>query len=408
MKSAEDIFVMPGSTVPEVWKAQGRGEATRQDTSKSRSATWVALPMRSLMSVPMHFPAMNAERRDAAVALELEGAGVHATHTDFQTLALDSDQGDHRAWSVVLSPQLPEQALKSSLDCQFAPSVSFQTLKGGEARLWEESQRLTLAIPDEAGRPLHAQALTASVPDEDAAAEMRCIWGALELTGMSPRIDSVTLSQSEGTEVPDEMARALANHLELPVTVQSAPAPHLPTQPWRLVPPVIVGKRHQRSQQQTLMLAAAGCVLVLIALLGAFAGRLWTRESALGAETARLNALEPELQTIRDAKARWQVMEDAVTPDKSAMEIFHQVSQLLPPEGVRLEVFEMRDGHIILQGEAANQGLAGQLREDLARVPCFSHLVWDFPNPDIQADGRARFRAEGRPPEPEEGTVASL
>jgi len=309
------------------------------------------------------------------------------------------------AW--LLSPQLPEQALRSPLECQFAPSISFQTLKGGEARLWEEAQRLTLAIPDQAGHPLHAQALTAKVPDEDAAAEMRCILGALELGGMSPHIESIALSQAEGHEVPDDVARALANHLELPVTVQAAPMPHLPAEAWRLVPPVIVAKRHQRSQQQTLMLAAAGCVLVLIALLGAFAGRLWTRESALAAETQRLNALEPELQTIRDAKSRWQVMEDAVTPDKSAMEIFHQVSQLLPPEGVRLEVFEMRDGHIILQGEAANQGLAGQLREDLARVPAFQGLEWDFPNADLQPDGRARFRAEAHPPSEEE-TPANL
>jgi hypothetical protein len=402
MKSAEDIFVMPGATAPEVWRAQGRGQATRQESSKSRSATWVALPMRSLVSVPMHFPAMNAERRDAATALELEGAGIHATSTDFQTRALDNDQGEHRAWSVVLSPQLPEQALKSSLDCQFAPSVSFLTLKGGEAQLWEEAQRLTLAIPDQAGNPLHAQALTAQVPDEDAAAEMRCILGALELGGMSPHIETFALSQTQGHEVPDDIARALANHLELPVTVQAAPAPHLPAEAWRLVPPAIVAKRHQRSQQQTLMLAAAGCVLVMIALLGAFAGRLWTRESALAAETQRLTALEPELQTIRDAKSRWQIMEDAVTPDKSAMEIFHQVSQLLPPEGVRLEVFEMRDGHIILQGEAANQGLAGQLREDLARVPAFEGLEWDFPNADLQPDGRARFRAEAHPPSEEE------
>ena len=407
MKSAEDIFVMPGASAPEVWRAQARGLATRQETSKSRSATWVALPMRSLISVPMHFPAMSAERRDAAVALELEGAGIHATSTDFQTRALDSDQGEHRAWSVVLSPQLPEQALRSPLECQFAPSISFQTLKSGEARLWEEAQRLTLAIPDESGHPLHAQALTAKVPDEDAAAEMRCILGALELGGMSPHIESFALSQTEDSAVSDEMARALANHLELPVTVQTAPVPHLPSEAWRLVPPVIVGKRHQRSQQQTLMLAAAGCVLVLIALLGAFAGRLWTRESALAAETTRLNALEPELQTIRDAKARWQVMEDAVTPDKSAMEIFHQVSQLLPPEGVRLEVFEMRDGHIILQGEAANQGLAGQLREDLARVPAFSGLEWNFPNPEILPDGRARFRAESLQPG-DENSPASL
>lgn len=405
MKTAEDTFVMPGHTSPEVWRAQGKHSATRQESSKAKSAGWIALPMRSVLSVPMHFPAMNAERREAAVALELEGAGIHATNTDFQTLALDSDQREHRAWSVVLSGVLPDQALKSSLDCHFAPSVSFQTLKGGEARLWDEAQRLTLAIPDEAGRTLHAQALTATTPDEDAAAEIRCILGALELGGMSPAIESLSLLQAENSILPDGTLVSLANLLEMPVTTQATPAPHLPLQSWRLVPPAIVSKRHQRSQQQTLMLAGAGFVLVLLALLGAFAGRLWTRERALSVETARLATVEPELQTIRDAKARWQIMEDAVTPDKSAMEIFHQVSQLLPPEGIRLEVFEMRDGHIILSGEAANQGLAGQFREDLQRVPTFSDLTWELPNAELQPDGRARFRYEASPPEAEDTTA---
>ncbi|MFZ4595566.1 MAG: hypothetical protein ACOYOF_15005 [Verrucomicrobiaceae bacterium] len=405
MKTAEDTFVMPGQTTPEVWRALGKHSATRQESSKAKSAAWIALPMRSMLSVPMHFPAMNAERREAAVALELEGAGVHVTQTDFQTLALDSEQREHRAWSVVLSAQLPEQALKSSLDCHFAPSVSFQTLKGGEARLWDEAQRLTLAIPDEAGRTLHAQALTATEPDEDAAAEIRCILGALELSGMTPVVESLALLQAENSVLPDGALVSLANHLEIPVSAKAQPAPHLPREAWRLVPPVIVSKRHQRSQQQTLMLAGAGFVLVLLALLGAFAGRLWTRERALAAETARLTAVEPELQTIRDAKARWQIMEDAVTPDKSAMEIFHQVSQLLPPEGIRLEIFEMRDGHIILSGEAANQGLAGQFREDLQRVPTFSGLTWDLPNAELQPDGRARFRYEASPPEAEEAAL---
>lgn len=396
---------MPGQAALEVWRAQGRQSATRLETSKAKNAGWVALPMRSVISVPMHLPAMSADRRESAVALELEGAGVHATRTDFQTLALDSDQREHRAWSVVLSAQLPEQALKAPLDSHFAPSVSFQTLKGGEARLWEEAQRLTLAIPDEAGHILHAQALTATVPDEDAAAEIRCILGALELVGMSPAVESLNLLQTEGNVLPEGTLVSLANHLELPVTTQPAPAPHLPAETWRLVPPYIVNKRHQRSQQHTLVLAGAGFVLVLLALLGAFAGRLWTRERALAAETARLSAVEPELQTIRDAKARWQIMEDAVTPDKSAMEIFHQVSQLLPPEGIRLEIFEMRDGHIILSGEAANQGLAGQFREDLQRVPTFSGLTWDLPNAELQPDGRARFRYEASPPEAEGAPV---
>lgn len=402
MKSAEDIFVLPGQESPEAWRAKGRESATKQDSGKVKSAGWIALPMRSVLSVPMRFPAMSADRREAAALLELEGAGIEAAPTDFQTEARDNDQHDHRAWTVVQTGQMPPQALNAQLDAHFAPSVSFQTLKRGEARLWEEGQRLTVAIPDEQGRPLHAQALTSTLPDEDAAAELRCIFGSLDLAGISPEVEKVTLVQPPEAAVAEQSLTAFITNLELPLTTQAPEAPHLPRESWRLVPPVIIQKRHKRTQQQTLMLAAAGCVLVLMALLGAYAARLWTRERALSGEDTRLTALEPELQVIRDAKTRWQVMEDAITPDKSAMEIFHQIATLLPPEGVRLEVFEVRDSHIIVQGETANLGLFNQFREDLTRLPAFSDLVWEIPNPEIQPNGTARFRAEARPPDTEE------
>src|SRR5262245_26687216 len=128
MKSAEDIFVLPGQETPEAWRARGREAATRQDSGKARSAGWVALPMRSVLSVPMRFPAMTADRREAAALLELEGAGIEAAPTDFQIEGRDNEQHEHRAWAVVQTGQMPDQALNAQLDAHFAPSVSFHTL----------------------------------------------------------------------------------------------------------------------------------------------------------------------------------------------------------------------------------------------------------------------------------------
>lgn len=398
-------MVLPGKTEPEAWRAQGKGGSQKQDSSKTRSADWVALPMRSVVSVPMRFPSMAADRRDSAALLELEGAGISASESDFQVEVRDNGQREQRAWTVVQASSLAPHVNLAPLDARFAPSVSFRTLKRGEAQIWEEGGHLAIAFPDESGKVLHAQALSAHTPDEDAAAEIRCILSALDMAGLTPEINEVVIQRTDAEPLPASL-EAFATHLGLPVRLEAQRPPHAPEEAWRLVPPAIMQKRMDRRQQHTLMMAGAGFVLVLLALLGSYAGRLWSRERALKVELTRLEQLEPELKLITEAQDQWRAIDSAVTPDKFAMEIFHQVSLLLPPEGIRLQNFELRDGHIILQGEASNQGLANGLREDLQRVQAFSGLSWDFPNQLADASGRLPFRAEGSPPSTE--TTSSL
>ena len=399
MNPSEEIFVLPGADALEIWRGGGKGTTARLDDAKAKNAGWYALPLRSVISVPMHFPAMAPDRREAAAMLELEGLGLaNLAQQDFQVQVRDADLHEQRAWTVVQTSALPAVMLQSGLDGQYAPSVSFHSLRQHEVRLWKESGRLVMAVPDDKSEPLHAQAISAYDADEDAAAEVRCILASLDLAGMSPDVTELIVEEEQTEAPPPESFVAFAEAVGLPVTTKAAQPPHLPAETWRLLPQPIVQRRLQRQQQQTMMLAGAGFALVFMALLGAYAGRLWQRERGLAAETARLKTLEPELQAIRDTQQRWSVLESAVTPDQYAVEIFHQVANLLPEKGIRMEVFDIKDGHIIIAGEASNQALAGALREDLKRVPAFANLQWDFPTPQIEPNGQARFRADGSTP----------
>jgi hypothetical protein len=405
MNASEEIFVVPGSQAPEVWRAQGKEVSSPLDSSKARSAGWVALPMRSLISLPMRFPAMAADRRESAVMLELEGLGIPATESDFQVEVRDPELREQRAWTVIQSGHLPAQVQQAGLDVKFAPSVAFRSLKRGETQVWEESGHLAIAVPDETGKPLHAQALTAINPDEDAAAEIRCILAALDLVGVTPEVNEIVVLPKDGATAPESLT-AFAAAVGIPVSTEAPKPPQLPRESWRLLPPSVVEGRHQRKQRQSMFLVGAGVVLVMMALLGAFAGRLWSRENQLKAEITQMDALEPEMQIIRKAQEQWRALEPAVTPDKSFMEIFHQIAQLFPPEGITLQTFEIRDGHIIIQGVAQNQGLVNGLREDLTKVAAFSGLRWDFPNQPANAQGTTPFRADASVPEAQE--TASL
>ena len=398
MKPSDETFIMPGKDAPETWRADGRDGATLLEGSKGKSAGWIALPMRSVISVPMRFSGMAPERRQSAAALELEGLGIHAADTDYQVEVRDADQREQRVWTVVQTSTLPKHVSSAPIDAKFAPSVCFRSLKRGEAQIWSESGHLALAIPDEAGKPLYAQSLSSSVVDEDAAAELRCILAGLELAGISPEVNEVVIQQHADHVEPAENFAPFATAVGLPVATELEKKPHLPKDAWHILPPSIVQRRNDRRQQQTMMLASAGLVLVLVAMLAAFGGRLWTRDRALNLETVRLNALQPELDAIEEAKGRSILLDPAINREKFAMELYHQVARLLPDKDIRLEDFTMRDGQIIVQGTASNPALANQLSEDLQREKAFAGLVWEVPPPTTNADGTAHFRFTGAPP----------
>ncbi|MDB6139263.1 MAG: hypothetical protein JWO94_2335 [Verrucomicrobiaceae bacterium] len=73
------------------------------------------------------------------------------------------------------------------------------------------------------------------------------------------------------------------------------------------------------------------------------------------------------------------------------------VDKLLPAKGVHLKSCTLKEGHLIIIGEAVTQALAGALRQDLKRAPAFAGFQWDFPPPAVTSNGFVSFRAEGVP-----------
>jgi len=393
MKSNEETCLLPGPTGPTGWRASGKGGLAGVELARLKRADWVGLPQRFVTSLPTRFPAMDVARRDAAAQLELEGLGMSGLdEDDFQVVTHDDDQRDQRAIISVQTTQVPVPP-EAGLESKFAPSVAFRSLTPGDVNMWQEQGQWCLAVADEKGHALHAQALSARQMDADTAAEIRCILSALDLVGLAPEVKEVAVEVPPAEEPVEVVSEEFRTELDIPVVEKAPAAPRLPAVDWRLTPDVIVERRRQQRQRQTMLLAGMGAVLVLVALLGAFSARLWTRERAIAAETARLDALEPELVTIRDAQQRWVVIEPALTPDKSPSELFHQVVRLLPEKGIRISNFQLDGSNIILSGEAQDQSLEGLLRQNLldAKAPAFDGLQWDTPNSQPQASGLFSF-----------------
>ncbi len=415
MKNPEELMLIPHEEGFRAWRLRGGQAAQADQEARSRRGTaWIALPARSLVTVPLRFQGVDPSRRESMAQLELEAAGFGnetADSNNFDVWNLGQDERDQRSIGFIQVAPLPADILEEGNDAKFAPSVAFHQLQPGEALIWREAGALVLAIPHESGAPLYCQALAARILDADAAAEIRCILASLELGGLTPNVQSLAVVSSARAAAPTEVqvegeapalledliTEGFTQDLDLPVTLRQEQIPSLPDHSSRLIPAPVVRHRQDRQQRRMVMMGALAFTFVLIAALGAFAARVALRQHSLAAETLRLDALEPELVTIRDAQAAWEDMRHAITPDLYPVESLHQLVQLLPNENIRITRFEIREDGIIVEGVASSLGHGIDFREKLLSHEAFKRWVWDFPNPTNLNDGTATFRAEGRP-----------
>ncbi len=404
MSASDNIIRIPGAAGFETWRAGSKGVPTLEPDARGKKPDWIALPTKSLVSLPMRFHGVDASRREASTQLELEAAGMGAESAQphlFETRVHDDEARDQHAWTCVQAAPLSKDALEGGIDAQFAPSVCFHPLEGGHAAIWREAGALTLAIPDSEGNPLHCQALTSQETDADAAAEIRCILAAAELAGAAPDISGITLRMTDEDAASTSSVRQdFTDALDVPVSISKLGLPIAPKSSWRLVPPTVVQSRVARRRRRTATLISMCALLVIAAGLGAFAAGLWKRQQSIKDESARLALLEPKLDSIRSAKDRWDHLGLALSPAQYPVELFHQLVELLPPEGIRLTLFEMSEDKLTIAGEASSVNHAISLREDLVASPAFK--AWGFaegfPSPSVLPDGRAQFQAEGKRP----------
>ena len=401
MSAAEEILQVPGAEGFQTWRTR-LGESLPDVSGKPKKADWIGIPAKAMVSIPMRFHGIDAGRRESAAQLELEGAGLGAESQQpylFETRVHNDEARDQRAWTCVQAAPLPKDVIDAGLDSQYAPSVCFQKLKAGQAAVWKEAGSLALALPDAEGHPLHFQALTSREPDGDAAAEIRCILAAAELSGVAPEIESVQLRlDEEGGAAGQEEREQFAGALDCPVTSAKPQLPHLPDARWRLVPEPVVQRRQARSHRRMLAMVTTATLLVICAGLAAFAAGLWRRQQTLKTDAENLAKLEPKLEAIRAANTQWTNLELALTPEHYAVELFFQVVQLLPPEGIRLTLFEMNTDKLTIAGEASSVNHAISFREDLAAAPAFKNWGFAASTPSVLPDGRATFQAEGTRP----------
>jgi len=95
----------------------------------------------------------------------------------------------------------------------------------------------------------------------------------------------------------------------------------------------------------------------------------------------------PAADEIEATMERWETLEPAINPDRSVVEIFHQLSTLLPEKEFRLTAFEVQNSRtIIVRGEGSTMANALQFKGALERAPGLANYEWEVPPPRPKDD----------------------
>jgi hypothetical protein len=354
----------------------------------------IALPLRQTVSYATWVPTTDKQLVPEMVQMQLEKRGLvqrqnSASSLDVRILEVQEERS--LVLAVVLLPDLaPELAVENAV--RFEPEPFILPLPQDRLIVWRERQRLAITISR--GRdPIHFQVLSAEEISDESVNEIRCILLQLESQHMINELLGLAL----WGDFTDEEVEIMQHGLALKTFRESVPPPSLPARPSRLLPPqvsVLHEKAKRRRRVRRLIAAAAGAYLLGIL---AIVGYIFWQQNRITQLQNQLTADLPTVTAVQGTADQWRKVEWAVDPKLYAVELLHQVADLLPPQGMRLTAFQIEKGKLILHGEASTAAAAFKFNEDIKQNAAMKLFRWDMKSPSLRPDGRAEFIIEGEP-----------
>jgi hypothetical protein len=354
----------------------------------------VALPLRQTVSYATWVPTVDKQVVPEMVQLQLEKRGLVqrqsiASSLDVRILEVQEERS--LVLATVLLPDLaPELAVENAV--RFEPEPFTLPLPQDRLMVWRERQRLAVTISR--GRdPIHFQVLSAEEVSDESVNEIRCILLQLE----SQHMINELLGLAIWGDFTDEEVERLQHGLALKTFRESLPPPSLPATPSKLLPlqvSVLHEKARRRRRIRRIIAAAVGVYLLGILTI---IGYIFWQQNRIAQLQDQLDAERPTVTAIQGTADQWHKVEWAVDPKLYAVELLHQVADLLPPQGMRLTAFQIEKGKLILRGEASTAAAAFKFDEDIKQNAALKLFRWDMKSPSLRPDGRAEFIIEGEP-----------
>lgn len=406
MTESESITLnLPGPATREWWlpsKAKAVAWERSEDDGKSKPSDTAGYGFSafSCHSYPLWISSDDPEiiGRIAMTELELLNAPLAGRQAESQVIlrTVASDGPRTLIQAVVIPAQLEEPTPHKAVRLQqFFPACFAFAFPRRSILLWREMNRWVVGFSRD-GVPVHFQGFGRGALDDDVATEILCLLADLESRLQVDEISGVVV-WSDGQDNDGLLASAeiVGKRLNLPVECVPRPEPDtLRVADIGSVPEAIVLEREESRRRSKGMAIANAVAFVYVLAVAAGVMSLFLKQRSNEQLAQRIAEQKPQAEAVRDARDRWAVMRQSVEVDSYPVELFHRVASLLPPQGVRLTLFEIRGDQIIVKGEASSLPTWIKFKADLENSPELKDYEWRQGTPDGQGDTE-KFTAYG-------------
>ncbi len=278
----------------------------------------------------------------------------------------------------------------------YTAAMRLLSLPAGCLVVAEEQGCLILATSSH-GRLYHSHILApaSTMALEEMAQELLLARMALEAELGEGACQAIVLV---GQEWQPHLVQSLENLTHMPTRQVAAlpPQTELDTQGWpRLLPAVV--REVQQSTARRSRLVRAGVLGGLLLLSLAFFAFAYLRYQEN--EAARLQADVEQTagpaQRVRQTAERWKALSPAIEPRRYPIYLLAEITKLMPPSGLVVRRFALKDNTLEIRGEARDAQTAVQFMEDLQKHSILSRYQWSKPSPNVKGS-TAEFRTEGK------------
>lgn len=151
-------------------------------------------------------------------------------------------------------------------------------------------------------------------------------------------------------------------------------------------------RRLGRARFRRIGLAVAVAYALLVFIAGGYLVWLNIQGTRLSAD---IDSLRSEATQIQPMIRQWQSVGPSIDSRRFPLEILRQVVESLPPQGIRLTIFDVTPERITVEGEAISASHAAKYFETVSHQNGMTDIDWQMPPPALLPNNTARFQIVG-------------
>ena len=345
-----------------------------------------AIPTRDLVSLPQWVSSKDSDIISEVVNVETEKFGFKnlagpGKTTDWVAL----EHNGTRTLVQSLSIPWPFESVTNGPTefTDFVPQYALFRPHENSVMLWKEGETWVAGY-SRGAKWVHVQSLGESVDGHFLAGEIQLTLVELSAKGVLDHAKQIVVWQPYDME----LHQALETGTGMQVQFQERPAPEpAASADWDFEPhEVSLAKQAQTSRRRAAWITFCGLIVVL-GLVGAAVVHLYTMQKQNQSLEEKIQSSRPAAELIESAMAQWDALGPAVEQRRNPVELFHQVSSVLPEKGFRITSFELQDSkRILIRGEGANMPTSLSIKAALEKEPGLSDWTWEIPQPRPKDD----------------------